>query len=45
MKTRSGRRKVVALVKHLELGQERLPPEQRFDFAALRRDLGLDPDE
>ena len=42
-RTAAGRPRVDVLLKDMENRESRLPAGQRFDFAALRRDLGLDP--
>lgn len=40
-KTKKGRRQVDLLLREIEHHEQALPPSERFDFAPLRRELGL----
>ncbi len=39
--TATGRAELEALLKHMEHGENQLPPAERYDFATIRRTLGL----
>ncbi|RLB46939.1 MAG: hypothetical protein DRJ42_26550 [Deltaproteobacteria bacterium] len=41
VRTKDGRKKVDVLLREMELHDGSLPEAERFDFAALRRELGL----
>ena len=42
VRTKPGWQKVDLLLKEMERGEGRLPAGQRFDFGAIRRELGLE---
>jgi hypothetical protein len=43
VRTKAGRDQVELLLKDCENREARMPEEQRFDFSAIRKKLGLDP--
>jgi hypothetical protein len=40
-KTKKGRERVELLLREMEHHEQLMPPEERFDFSALREELGL----